>query len=110
MMKHTEQDMEMQDNSPMLGSSHSDTIPVSSTIPAPRSPFMNAVPRPRQRRQSRLDEHMDQLINIEERKLESELITTQEFSKLSENIGNIAIALTSIANAISDVARKMPNP
>lgn len=53
---------------------------------------------------------MDQFTNIEARRVEAELITARAFAQLAENIGNITSALTSIANAISDVARKMPNP
>lgn len=53
---------------------------------------------------------MEQFASIEARRVDAELITAQAFAQLSEHIGNIASGLTSIANAISDVARKMPNP
>ncbi|CAH1636338.1 unnamed protein product [Spodoptera littoralis] len=115
-----EQVMQANNNSPILGMSHIDAIPASSTIPASPTPLENSIPTippaPRTRRRRRssisrpLDSQMEQFSSIEARRVEAELITAQALAKLSENIGNIANALTSIANAISDVASKMPNP
>lgn len=50
------------------------------------------------------------MTRIEARRVEAEMITAQALAQLSENFSNITIALTSIANAISEIARKMPNP
>ncbi|KAJ8728922.1 hypothetical protein PYW07_006618 [Mythimna separata] len=100
--------------SPIPGTSQNDAIPATSTIPAPHTPLQSAVPpRPRRRRSSirrSLDTDLEQMTRIEARRVEAELITAQAFAQLSEQFSNMTIALTSIANAISDVARKMPNP
>ncbi|KAJ8728600.1 hypothetical protein PYW07_006296 [Mythimna separata] len=106
--------MESRNISPIPGTSQNDAIPATFTIPAPHTPLQSAIPpRSRRRRSSirrSLDTDLEQMTRIEARRVEAELITAQAFAQLSEHFSNITIALTSIANAISDVARKMPNP
>ncbi|XP_045503592.1 uncharacterized protein LOC123700425 isoform X2 [Colias croceus] len=93
--------------------SHNEAVQELPTIPAPATPLQSTLPqRPRRRRSSiqrTVDIDMQQMTDIEARRVEAELITAQALTKLSESVSNIGNALLSIANAISEVARKMPS-
>ncbi|XP_022826262.1 uncharacterized protein LOC111356210 isoform X2 [Spodoptera litura] len=92
----TEPDMEIPNETPTR------EIPEPLTRPDRPTPSESTRPRRRRRIRSSMAVFMDQILSIEERRVEADLNKAQ-------SLANIVIALTRLANTIENVARIIQN-
>ncbi|XP_047027779.1 uncharacterized protein LOC124635871 [Helicoverpa zea] len=99
--------------SPVPGTSHSEVIP--ETIIPETTPLPETITSRRIRRRQ-ISTHRGDTITMERfatmavQRVETELTTARAFAQLAEQVGNMARALSSVTDAITDLVRKMPDP
>ncbi|XP_037297345.1 uncharacterized protein LOC119190166 isoform X2 [Manduca sexta] len=95
--------------SPIPTTSEGDAMQATSIIPPiTPAPVQPTTQPPRRRRSSirRPVDEMERFANIEERRVEAEMLTARSLAELSQQMGNIANALLAISNAILEMARR----